>query len=232
MVSLKEVLKLNKTNEPKKTLSDHAEDALYREVNEEVHAQETLNFVKQHARALIVIAVIVLVVVASVQIMRHYNKVAKRNAAMSFETAMMMLDNGNPAAASEALARVAAKSSGGMGDLALFNSARIDLQTGNRDNAVSKFEQLAKNGATRDFRDMAIINLAVLKADSMTPAEFEKFLAPLQTKRSPFYYTGLLFVAQKYLSDNDVTNANVWLDRIITDKDAPAAIAAQAEALR
>ncbi|MDR1207102.1 MAG: tetratricopeptide repeat protein [Rickettsiales bacterium] len=224
--------RFKKAKVPQKTLEQHAEDALYREVSEEVKAQEAYDFVKKHAKMLIAAAAALLIIVISVQVVRKSNARARLNSAAAYESAMLMLDNGNPAAAVDALVRVAKKSSGGMGDLALFNSAKIDLQTGARDMAVSKLERLADKGATRDFRDMALINLAVLRADSMRAADFEKYLAPLQTKRSPFYYTGLLFVAQKYLSENDSVSANVWLDKIITDKDAPAVIAAQAEALK
>lgn len=221
-----------KKKEPKKTLADHAEDALFREVSEEVKAQETYDFVKKHAKGLIVAAIIILIAVVGVQIVRRHAATARIQSAGAFESAMMMLDNGNPSAASAALLRVAQSSSGGIADLALFNAAKIDLQTGNRMGAAQKLEQLAKDGNTRDFRDLAVVNLAVLNADSMTPGDFEKFLAPLLTNRSPFYFTGLLFVAQKYLASGDQTTANAWLDKIINDSDAPKIIAASAQALK
>ncbi|MDR1361187.1 MAG: tetratricopeptide repeat protein [Rickettsiales bacterium] len=224
--------RFKKAKVPQKTLEQHAEDALYREVSEEVKAQEAYDFIKKHAKILITVAAVVLIIVIGVQIVKRSNAHARLNAAAAYESAMLMLDNGNPAASSDALMRVAKKSSGGMSDLALLNSARIDLQTGSRDAGIAKLERLANKGATRDFRDIALINLAVIKADSMKAPEFEKYLAPVQTKRSPFYYTGLLFVAQKYLSENDYISANAWLDKIITDKEAPAIISSQAESLR
>ena len=66
----------------------------------------------------------------------------------------------------------------------------------------------------------------------MTADEVEKYLSPLNTKKSPYYYTSMLTVAQKYLSDGDRENANKWLDIIINDADAPATISAAAQALR
>jgi len=221
-----------KKKEPKKTMADHAEDALFREVSEEVKAQETYDFVKKHAKTLIVIALAVLIAVVGVQIARHHAAAAKLRSAAAFESAMQMLDDGNPRAASAALLKVAESGNGGIADLSLFNAAKIDLQTGDRSGAAQKLQQLVQSGNTRDFRDLALVNLAVLNADSMTPGDFEKFVAPLLTKRSPFYFTGLLFVAQKYLASGDATTAGTWLDKIINDADAPKVIAAQAEALK
>mgnify|MGYP001777016962 FL=1 len=66
----------------------------------------------------------------------------------------------------------------------------------------------------------------------MTAAEVEKYLAPLDTKKSPYYYTSRLTVAQKYLATGDRDSANKWLDIIINDPDVPAVISANAQALR
>jgi len=217
--------------QPKKTMSEHAEDALYREIGEEVQTQEMYDFIKKYARILIAGAIVIVICVAGWQLFRAHRESSRMTSATAYETAVNMAHN-NPGAAGEALARAAKSGSGGMADLALFDSARIDLQMGNRAAAEKSLEQLAKNGATVDFRHLATIYLAIMRADSMTPREFEKFLAPLQTKRSPFYYTGLLMIAQIYLSVADEDNARIWLDKIIMDADAPRVIAAEAEALR
>jgi hypothetical protein len=216
----------------KKTREDHMEDALYREVNEEVQAQRAYDFVKKHLRVFIAIAAIAVIVVSSIQLIRAQNKKSLRQSAQAYESAIMMMDAGNPVAAREALVRAAKKSSGGMADLALFSAARIDLQTGNNDAGMARLEQLAKDGSSRDFRDLALLNLAVMKVDDMSPKQFEQYLAPVQTKRSPFYYTGMLLVAQKYLAAGDAVPARRWLDKITSDKDAPASIAVEAEMLK
>lgn len=217
---------------PAKTLQDHAEDALYREISEEVRAQQAYDFVRKHLRMLIVAAIAAVAVVAGAQLLRVHNRSARMDSAAAYESAVAMLDSGNPRAAEEALVRAARKSSGGMADLGLFSAAKVSLRTGDREGGVAKLERLAKDGASRDFRDLALLNLATMKAGDMTAKEFERYMAPLQTKRSPFYYTGLLLVAQKYLAENDTDSARVWLDRITSDKDAPAGIAAEAEMLR
>lgn len=66
----------------------------------------------------------------------------------------------------------------------------------------------------------------------MTAAELEQYLEPLNTKKSPYYYTSRLVIAQKYLANGERETANKWLDVIINDADAPAVISANAQALR
>jgi hypothetical protein len=124
-----------------------------------------------------------------------------------------------------ALAALGNNSSSATADLALFQSFLGDHD-------VSKLENLANNGSTRDFRDLAKLHLAGIKGDSMKASEFEKYLSSLNTKSSPFYYNSLLMVAQKYLADGDRKTANIWLDKIISDPDAPTIISGNAQALR
>ena len=60
----------------------------------------------------------------------------------------------------------------------------------------------------------------------------EKYLSDLNTKKSPFYYTSRLTIAQKYLSADDKAAADKWLDVIINDKSAPSVVSANAQTLR
>ena len=217
---------------PKKTLQDHAEDALYREVNEEIHAEKTLEFVQKYSRQLIAAAIAILIIVIGFQLYRHNHGTALRRASEAYEQAAYYMDSGDFSAAATAFARASKVSSGAMADIALFQSAQADIKAKNDAAATAKLEQLAKNGNTRDWRDLAVLQLAAARGASMTAAELEKFMAPLQTKRSPYYFTGLLMVAEKYIAENDKAGAARWLDKIISDKDAPASIAGMAETLR
>jgi len=217
---------------PGKTPQDHAEDALYREVNEEVQAQQAYEFVKKHARLLVAAAVLAVGTVGVLQLSRVHSARTSQQSAAAYESAIMMMEAGNPVAAREALVRAARRSSGGMADLAMFSAAKIDLQSGNTEAGTAKLEQLVKDGRSRDFRDLALLNLAVMKADGMTPRQFEQYLAPVRTKRSPFYYTGLLLIAKKHLSVSDNASARRWLDKITNDRNAPVSIAAEANMLR
>lgn len=210
--------KVTKTPEPKKTREDYAEDALYREVWEEVNNDKTQAFIKKYSRHMIIGALVLLIIVTSVQIGVRAHRNAKIAVATNYETAVLNMD-------ANALAAISQDSSGATADLALFQSYIID-------NDVKKLERLASHGATRDFRDLAKMHIVAIQGDKMSAQEVEKYLSGLDTKKSPFYYTSRLTIAQKYLATGDKAAADKWLNVIINDKDAPAVVSATAQSLR
>ena len=203
---------------PKKTREEYAEDALYREVWEEVNNDKTTAFVKKYYRQMVAAALIIMIAVTGIQIgvREYHNRQIAR--AMNYEAAVENVD-------ANALAAIGKNTSGATADLALFQSYLL-----NKD--VENLEALANDGHTRDFRDLARLHIIGIRGDEMTGDAVEKYLSPLNTKSSPFYYTACLTIAQKYLSEDNRIAANKWLDKIINDNNAPASISATAEMLR
>ncbi len=218
MASILERNRKLKPAAPKKTRADYAEDALYREVWEEVNNDKTLAFVKKYSRQMAIGAIIIMIATVGIQIGVRAYKNARIAAAIEYETAIANAD-------SYALAEVADTTSGATADLALFQAYLLD-------NDIEKLETLANDGKTRDFRDLARLHVVAVRGDKMSGADVEKYLKPLDTKSSPYYYLGQLTVAQKYLSENNRAAANEFLDTIINDADAPASISGTAATLR
>jgi hypothetical protein len=207
-----------KPKQPKKTREEYAQDALYREVWEEVNNDKTTAFVKKYYRQMLAAALVIMIAVTGIQIgVREYRarQVAR---AINYETAVENVD-------ANALAAIGENTSGATADLALFQAY---LLTGD----TEKIEKLARDGDTRDFRDLARLHVIGNRGDEMTGADVEKYLADLNTKSSPFYYTAMLTIAQKYLAEDNHDAANKWLDKIINDENAPASISGTAQMLR
>ena len=99
-------------------------------------------------------------------------------------------------------------------------------------NDIKKLEDLAQNAHTRDFKDLAKLHLASIRGDKMSATELEEYLSSMNTKKSPFFYTARLMVAEKYLAENNKDKADPILDMIISDKDAPSSVSATAQMLR
>lgn len=203
---------------PQKTRQEYAEDALYREVWEDVNNEKTLQFVKKYSRHLIGGALAILIVATGIQIGLRTHRANKIAAATAYEIAVENVD-------ANALAGLADNTSGATADLALFQAYLIDKD-------IAKLEKLANDGNTRDFRDLAKLHVVGIRGDEMSASDVEKYLSDLNTTSSPFYYTASLTIAQKYLATGDTENANKWLDKIINDKNAPAVISGNAAALR
>ncbi len=208
----------NKINQPKKTREEYAEDALYREVWEEVNNEKTTKFIKKYAKHMLGAALIIVAIAASIQITVNIHNNSKIKYAGLYENGIVNAD----AAVLESISK---NSQGAIADLALFQSYLLDKD-------IEKLEKLAEHGSTRDFRDLAKMHIVGLRGDDMTAHEVASYLNSANTKKSPFYYTSRLTVARKYLSDGDRDAANRILDEIINDTNTPATISASAQTLK
>ena len=202
----------------KKTYAEHAQDALYREVWEDVNNEKTQQFLKKYWRYIVGAALGIMIVVCAIQIGTRMYYASKIATAQVYETAIAKVD-------ANALANLAHDKGGATSDLALFQSYLIDKD-------IKKLEDLAQNGHTRDFKDLARLHLATINGDKMELAEFVEYLSSMDTKKSPFYYTARLMVAQKYLASGYKEKADKILDIIINDKNAPDSISATAQTLK
>ena len=207
-----------KVKAPKKTHAEHMEDALYREVWEDVNNEKTVKFIKKYSKHMIVGALVLMIIATGFQIGIRAYREHKIATAITYENALLDYD-------ANALAALADNTSGATADLALFQAYLLD-------NDVAKLEKLATDGDTRDFRDLAKLHIVGIRGDKMSASDVEKYLSDLDTKNSPYYYTACLTIAQKYLADGNHDVANKWLDKIINDQDAPANISATAQTLR
>ncbi len=204
----------------KKTREDYAEDALYREVWEDVNNEKTIAFFKKYSKQMIGGVLAILIIVAGYQIAVRAHRANQMAMAVNYETALEKTDV-------KALASIGQEGSGATADLALFQAYNMSA---NKD--VKKLEELAEHGNTRDFRDLARLYVINLRGDEMTGQQVEKYLSSLNTKSSPFYYTGMLTIAQKYLAEGNSDAANKWLDKILSDSDCPAEITGVAQTLK
>lgn len=207
-----------KVKAPQKTLQEHAEDALYREVWEDVNNEKTQQFLKKYGRYLIAAALGIMIIVTGIQIGIRAHNAARMATAENYETALENADV-------NALVGISQNTSGATADLALFQAYVLDKD-------IAKLEELVSNGETPEFRDLARLHIIALRGDEMDANAVAEYLAPLDTPDSPFYYTALLTIAQKYVAAGDHANANKWIDKILNDENAPAVIRADAETLK
>lgn len=213
------ILERNKNvKAPKKTYAEHMEDALYREVWEDVNNEKTMRFIKKYLRHIMYAVIFIMLVASGIQIgMRSYQS-HKLATAVAYENALSNMD-------ASALASLSDNSSGATADLALFQAYLLDQD-------ASKLDKLVENGYTRDFCDLARLHIVGVRGDKMTAADVENYLSELTNSDSPFYYNAMLMIGQKYLSVGDHENAAKWLDKIINDSNAPSSISGIAQTLR
>ena len=207
-----------KVKAPKKTHAEHMQDALYREVWEDVNNEKTMQFIKKYSRHIMIAAFVIMIIATGIQIGVRTHRANKIATATAYEVAIENAD-------ANALAALSDNASGATADLALFQAYLLD-------NDVNKLEKLANDGNTPDFRDLARLHVVGIRGDEMSADEMKKYLSGMDSKSSPFYYTARITLAQKYLTSGDTAAANKILDDLIADKNTPSTIAATAASLR
>lgn len=207
-----------KVKAPKKTHAEHMEDALYREVWEDVNNEKTMQFIKKYSRHIMIAAFVIMIIATGIQIGVRTHRANKIATATAYEVAIENAD-------ANALAALSDNASGATADLALFQAYLLD-------NDINKLEKLANDGNTPDFRDLARLHVVGIRGDEMSADEMKKYLSGMDSKSSPFYYTARITLAQKYLTSGDTAAANKILDDLIADKNTPSTIAATAASLR
>lgn len=210
-----------KTKIIKKEKEDFAENALYREVWEDVNNEKTILFLKRYYKYILVLVSILLIGIISIQSLHYYKLRQLNRIATIYENAILKGDL-------ETLANIT-KNKNSISDIASFQSILIEK---NKEKIVIDLEKIAKNGNSRDYKDLAKSYIAYIKGDSITGKELEKFLSSIITKKSPYYYSAMLLIAQKYAYENNDKKKNFYLDKILNDKNTPAIISANIEILK
>lgn len=210
-----------KTKIIKKEKEDFAENALYREVWEDVNNEKTMIFLKKYYKYILILVTIILLSIISFQLSYNYKLRKLNKIATIYENALAQGDL-------QTLSSIISNKTS-ISDIASFQSIIIEQ---NKEKQIIELEKIVKNGKSKDYKDLAKLQIAYIKADSLTGKELEKFLSNLTTKKSPYYYSALLIIAQKYSYENNDKKKNFYLDKIINDKDTPAVISISAETLR
>lgn len=210
-----------KTKIIKKEKEDFAENALYREVWEDVNNEKTMIFLKKYYKYILILVTIILLSIISFQLSHNYKLRKLNKIATIYENALAQGDL-------QTLSSIISNKTS-ISDIASFQSIIIEQ---NKEKQIIELEKIVKNGKSKDYKDLAKLQIAYIKADSLTGKELEKFLSNLTTKKSPYYYSALLIIAQKYSYENNDKKKNFYLDKIINDKDTPAIISISVETLR
>ena len=82
------------------------------------------------------------------------------------------------------------------------------------------------------YKNIRLVHFGRRQGIAWEQLDFAKYLSSVDTKKSPFFYTARLMVAQKYLATGDKASADKILDEIIQDENAPASVVSNAQLLK
>lgn len=201
---------------------------IFREVDEELRRENLEKLWKKYGRALIGLAVAIILVVAGLQAWQAYERNRRQDLSDRFSAALA-LAAADRSAGLAALAEMSEADGAGYAGLAAFQEARLRAATGDVEGAVSLWDRIAANGGLGPgFRAVATLLSVMHQIDSGDPAALRARLEPLSGAGEPFRASAIELLALIALRQGDAKGAKDLYARISDDPAAPSGLRARA----
>ena len=208
----------------KKKLQDQiAEDALLREVVEDVKNEQFQQFWNKYGLYIIIAVAFVLTVTISFESIKTWKEKKNQNISDTYSIALALHNQGRLDESLELYNSLAQKNSGIYDDLAKIQIANIYLEQGKKDSASDVLDTMIKSSDTvSQMKKLAVLKLVSYKLDSNASTdEINELLNIIAEDNSDIAKE---FTAMLYLREDDITKAKDEYKKIISSENAPEAL--------
>ena len=203
----------------------------FREVDEEVRRDKAIDFFRRYQTIILVVALAILVAAGGWRWWQTKRQADAEAAGARYEDAVQLARDGKLPEAEAALKQIATDGPAGYALLARFRAAAT-TSANDPDAAVKMYDALAADSSVEPLmREVARLRAALLVVDKGDQKEIAARIEPLAGPTSAFHATARELLALDALKRNDMATAGKWLDMIVTDPRAPAALRQRAEAM-
>ncbi len=213
--------------------TDPIEDALIREVNEDLREEQMHKLWKRYGGAAIAVAVAVVVIVAGYQGWKTYTVSVRMSEGEKFHSAGIAAENGNTEAALAQLGSLAEDGKSGYGVLALFQQAAILSAKGDNKTAADIYKAIAADKSNdNDTKGLALV-LGALQEIKIggNHDELMQRLNGANTDDNPWRYSMRELLALVEIETGNKENAAKLFGELAVDSAAPEGIRDRARKL-
>lgn len=207
-----------------------AEDALIREVTDDVKNDQLRQLWNQYGLFVIIFVALALTAAVSFESFRSW--INKKNQEVSNAYAVALsLQNQGRFDESLKLFQTLANKSGIYGDIAKLQIANIYMEQNKRNEAIEQLEALAfGKGVNEQMHEIASLKLAAIKLDDNAPfAEVKEILDPLLDEDGESYGVAHELLAMLYIRDGNLVEAKKEYEAIIASIKSSDAIKSRAQ---
>jgi hypothetical protein len=207
-------------------------DDIIREIEDDLRSDRFKRLWTRYHNHVYAAAVILVVAVAGYEFW-HYRQLEARAAeGARFHAALMQVEAGDTAGASQALEALGRDAGGGYAVLARLYDADLLAKKGDVDGALQRYDALAADGGVDQlFRDLATVLGAGLRVDRDDPQSVIQRLQPLTGETSTWRYSARELTAVAALRAGNPAEARTQLTRLSDDALAPQGIRQRAAEL-
>lgn len=210
-------------------MADHAQDGLFREIDEELRQEHYATLWKRYGKYIIALAVLLVVSVAGFQSWRYYDVQQRQGDSESFSYAQTLVRTQQFEEAAGAFAAVAAEAGPGYAMLARFQEAGAQVRQGNHAEAAEIYRSIAGNGDyDAVYRQLASLLQAIELLDTDNLNEAIDLVTPLDNEGNPWRHGAREVLAMAAMRSGDIEAAREGFTRLSEDPAVPAGIRGRA----
>lgn len=209
---------------------DNNDDALMREVNEELRREQFEKLWKQYQNVILGAAALVVAVVGGYKWFEARRLAAIDRDGAAFTAAQKFAIDGKTDDATKALEALATSSSGGYASLARLQTAAAHVKAGKTTEAVAVYDTLSKDSAVDPlFQGFAQMQAALLRLDQADFTEMQNRLTPLTGDNSSWRFSARELLGLAAQKAGKTEDAKKVLEPLIGDLQAPRSIVERAK---
>jgi len=215
-------------------VADHSEDALMREINEELREEQMHKLWKRYGGFIVGIALSVVVVVAGYQGWKTYTTSVRMSESEILYSAEMAARSGDTDQALSELGKLGAEGKSGYQVLAQFQQAALLSNKGDNKVAAVIYQEIAENTSNDgDVRGLALVlgALQEIKVAGENRDELKKRLNAANSDNNPWRYSVREILALLEIESGNNENAKNIFASLGNDSQAPDGIRSRARKL-
>ncbi len=205
---------------------------IFQEVDEAVRREKLEKLWKRYGNFVIAGAVLLVLAIGAWRGYQWWEAQKAAKASAAFEAATELADQGKPAEAEAAFARLAADGTAGYRVLARLREASV-LAERDPKAAVVAYDAIANDASVGwTLQELAGVRAALLLVDSAPLSEMTRRLEPLTQPDSAFRHTAREILALAAFKAGDKVAARKWFDMIASDAETPQSLRGRVDVLK
>ena len=215
-------------------VADHTEDALIREVNEELREEQMMKLWRSYGSYVVGVAVVIVAIVAGYQGWKSYDISTRTDEGNRFYNVTQLAQSGDAAGAIAAAAELADDASSGYGILARFQQAALLAKQGDAAGAAQLYQDIAReNVGNVAFSGLANILgiMTEINAGGYDAKALEFRLSSIAEDGHPYRHSARELLGVIALESGDTAKANAAFTELAGDLTAPQGIRDRAKSL-
>jgi hypothetical protein len=207
-------------------------DMLAREIDEELRRERLLQLWDKYGTYILAAALAVVVGVGGYKVYENRRAQANEAASTRYIIGLRDLALNKPGDAQKALEDLAMNAPAGYATLSRLRLAGYDQGTGNTEEAVSGYEEIAKDSSVDPIlADYARLQIAMLKLDTASFTDLKNRLTPLAAEKNPWRFSARELMGMAAYKAGLAAEARNHFQRLIADRTAPPGIAERARVM-